>query len=386
MREKIIAMGLLAMFILSVLSVGVLADDAYEIIPAKDNTESEPVSEQMVEIEPGNTGSGGSHGEKYPKESVTEQEIIKSNQDLIDVKPKAIESWAVKSKTESIKVKPTLVNAEPKLIKARQITVAKITEAKEKLIHAKEMYVAVQERFVEKQEIFREKKQELSECRNSDSSECREIKQEIKVKAKDYLANSADKVIASLERIKARIEGSEDLTEEEASELISQIGKKITAMQTAKESAEEDDKEAIVSAAKEIKKEWTKTRRIMKKAANRLIHVKIAGILTKTNHLETRFQNVLDKLEADGVDVGLLQERLDAFSIHLKEANQAYEQARLKWTAGAIDDMNSYNKEAHSHLKEAHAELRELFVGIKQAKGGEEALEAPEERLEEGEE
>lgn len=328
--KKTIAMALFLMFVLSILSVGAFANEGqgYRIISAEKKTEG------------------------------TDTQI----------------TTAAAQATEAVQAEETGIS---EVAKIRAIAKEKLAEARATLVEAKEKYAAVKETLVQAKNQFRETKEELVKCKGDN---CTQLQEKIKLRAKEYLLNTADKVIKSLEKTKARIQSSEELTEEEAAQLISEIDAEIAKMETAKATIESSEsKEEIVAAAKEIRDAWKETKTVMKKAAGRLLHVKIAGIIVKADHLETRMEKVLSKLAEQGVDTTALQEKLDLFNTHLANAKTAYDSAKEKWIAGAVSEMTEFVKEAHKELKEANAVLRELVTGIKQAKGGEKALETPEE-------
>jgi len=286
---------------------------------------------------------------------------------------------------------PVILPVRARLEKAREIAKEKIEQARERYQIAKEKYLKARERYQIAKEKITRAKTALKECKDGESEECVRIRQTIRSNSKDYLANIADKVIATLEKIKSKIESNEQLSEEEASDLLEKIDTEIQEVEDAKDVIQDltnqSSAEEVREAVRTIKEAWKGTRVTLKKSVARLLNAKIGGIIVKSEQLEAKLQRILTRLEAAGNDVTNLEDLIDKFHNKIEEAKDKWEQARQKYAQavkpGQIDEamkeVNQKIREAHEKLKESHQTLKEIINKIREMKGAQEALEAEEE-------
>ena len=283
-----------------------------------------------------------------------------------------------------------------KAFKARTVQKAKLEEEKIKYEAAKEDYEKAKESYKDVKEKLDKIKDKIEECRESNSTECQQIREQAKENAKNFLLNTANMIINALEKLKSKIVASEDLSEEEAAKLIADIDAKIAAIKDAKTKIESAaTNEEIKEAAKLIKEEWEKTKPELKKASGKLINSHVGEIVVRAKHLEAKLQRILARMAEEGKNTAEIQPLIDEFSAKVKEAMDKYELAMQKYkeaaTPGQIDEIvkqaNAYLKEAQAALKEAHEKLGEIVKKIKETTGGEILEEEDiEEKLEEKEE
>src|SRR3989338_6555129 len=141
--------------------------------------------------------------------------------------------------------------------KARIIGKEKLREAKNRFLNAKEKYSETREKYNSTRLEFQEAKEKLAECKDQNTTECAQLEEEIRAKAKEHLLNIADVIIENLNKIKSKAESSKDLTEEDANELIEKIDAQIQEVEDIKAKIEAaETKEEITEAAKELKDKW----------------------------------------------------------------------------------------------------------------------------------
>jgi chromosome segregation ATPase len=271
----------------------------------------------------------------------------------------------------------------------REITKEKIEQARERYQEAKEKYQTAKERYAQAKSMVREVKGVIAKCREEDGSErCVQARSQIKVHSKDFLSNTADRIINVLEKLKAKVEANEDLTEEQAAEMIEDIDAKIAEIQAAKESAENltnvSTKQEIQEAARVLKQKWVKTRVVAKRNAGRLVNEKIGGIIVRAEKLQVKLERILAKLESQGYDTSGIEDKLAEFDAEITAANEKYEAARAQLETRG--EANRLMKEARQNLKNAHFILKDIFFSIKGIADGQRLLEAPAEELEEEDE
>lgn len=281
---------------------------------------------------------------------------------------------------------PAVLPAKAELLRVREI-------AREKLQAARERYQAARERYIQAKERYQETKQKITSvrttlraCKDAESEGCLKLRRQIRIHSGEFLLNIADRVLETLEKIKSKVESNEDLTEEEASDLLAKIEAKITEVSDAKGVIEnltnESSAEEIREAARTIKQAWKNTRVVLKKSVGRLVNARIGGIIVKLEHLKTKLIKISSRIEEAGENVRDLDELIDKFHSELEEAKNKWQLAKEKYaeavTPGKIDELmkeaNKYLREAHEKLKEAHKTLKEILIKIREKKGAEEAL------------
>jgi chromosome segregation ATPase len=267
-------------------------------------------------------------------------------------------------------------NATPMLLRARtqeQLETAKehIASARERYQLAKEHYLSVKEAYMAKKAVFLEAKEKYRNCRGVDSEECDVKRSDVKSKAQPYLLKVADLVLKELEKVKAKVEASEDLSEEEIAEIVADLDEKIQEVEDAKsviENIDEDStREEINDAAKTIREAWSHTKVSLKRHAGRMVNARLGNIVHRTEMLETKLEKTRDRLEAKGLDVSELDNMIDEFNSLIDTAKEKYKELT----------------EAKEALQEAKELLREIVQEIKDLNKGSLEVEADESEEEE---
>lgn len=278
--------------------------------------------------------------------------------------------------------------------KARKIAQARLTKAKEDYLKAKEKYQEARKNYITAQKRFKEAKIRFKECEGNNTTECNQWREEIKERAKEFLLKTANSILEHLNKIKANIESNEDLSEEEATELLAKIDEMIKEIEDAKSKIETStDKEQIIEAAKTIKQAWSNIRKRLAIHTGRIVNSRIGGIIVKTKQLEIKLERILARMEEKGIDTTEIQTLIDQFNAKINESKINYENAldKFKEATSAQDVKTAHElaveghklmKAAQKSLQEAQKILRDIVLSIKQA-GGEDELTAPEDEAEE---
>jgi phage gp36-like protein len=302
-------------------------------------------------------------------------------------------STASEAATEDVEPTP-----RGKLKERRQEIKAKIVEAKAQVVAARQHYVEVKQTYLSERQKFLEARQEYLDCDDLTTEECKAKRDELKGKARPYLLNIADLVLGELDRIKEKVQSSEELSDEEKSEITSDLDARIEEVTEAKSVIEnldnESTREDVNAAAKTIREAWRNTRVSLKKDTGRLVNAKLGNIIEKTESLEAKLTKVRDRLEEKGADVSVLDEKLDDFSAKIDSARENYEAAVQAFKdAHTVQEVNDAVKEVHQYitdakaaLKDARDFLREAVNEIKRLNKGSLEVEAEEEEAEEQEE
>lgn len=279
--------------------------------------------------------------------------------------------------------------------KARIVAKQKLAKARLNYVRAKEHYLNAKKNYVNTKNKFLTVKTELKKCKGDDSEECIEKRRLIRAHSREHLLRIADLILKELDKIKNKIESSEDLSEEEASELLSKINEKISKIEEAKaiieNLSEESTKEEVQDAAKLIKKAWIQTKYIAKRAVGKLINSRIGGIIVKSKQLEIKLNRILERMTEQGKDTSKVESLVEDFNSMLESARENYEKAVEKYKEARlatenideiIKEAHSYMKQAHIDLKDAHKILKDIFMELKQ-QGVEKELESVEDEVEE---
>ncbi len=281
---------------------------------------------------------------------------------------------------------------------------ATLEKARERYQDAKENYLQARNKYREHRGDFLEAKESYQECKGDDSEECQAMREELKDKAKPHLENVADLILKELERLKEKVQSSEDLTEEEIADITADIDAKIEEIQAAKDTietlGEDASREDINEAAKTIRNAWQKAKIALEKHAARAVNARLGNLVHRTEKLEERLYKARDKLDEKGLDISALDDKLGEFSSELDTAADLYRQAKDLWkdahsdeaVESAGEEVRALLTEAKQALTNAKTLLREVVNEIKSLNNGnlddvvEESDEEDEEETEEVEE
>lgn len=266
--------------------------------------------------------------------------------------------------------------------KARVIVKEKLENARDKFANAKEKYSDAKERYHDARLKFNETKEKLAECKDTNSTECAQLRAEIIAKAKEQLLKTADLMIEHLDKLKSKVEASEDLSEEEAKEIIEKIDAQIAEIEAIKVKIETAaTKEEVAAAAKELRSKLASLKKISDVHAGRVVNARIGGIIVKSKQLETKLNSILERMAEKGKNTSAIDPLIADFNAKLNEARTHYNLSIEKFKeAKATDTPNSdlineaqgHMKEAHNALQDAQKILKDIVKAIKDADGGEE--------------
>lgn len=186
---------------------------------------------------------------------------------------------------------------------------------------------------------------------------------------KERFLDSLDRLEKRLEKTKARI-SNEDA--------VANINLQIELTNKLSEEVKAD-----TDVSREEAKEYAKrTREILKDAkttikigTNKLINVRIGGIIKKSEKLVEKLDKVVEKLKAKGKNTSEIEVEVKKFQDNLAKAKAEYNAAlELQKGSGTTDEtmkqVNEHLRKAHQYLKDANVNLK---AAIKLTTGGETA-------------
>ena len=273
--------------------------------------------------------------------------------------------------------------------KARALDKIKVEMARANFLKAKENFLAARQRYQTAQLRFLEAKNKTKECEDNENATCNQNRKEIEERAKEHLLNIADMILEHLNKLKAKVEENEDLSEEEANEIIAKIDEEIAEVEEVKSVIEtSDSKEEIKEAAKTLKRIWSKIKLNAKVHAGRVVNARIGGIIVKSDHLSVKLEKILERMESKGKNTTSIQPLIDKFNSLIDEAKIKYNESIAKFKEAKesdppnttlIREAQESMKEAHKLLQDAQKKLRDIVKSIKQSDGDDELEEAEEE-------
>ncbi len=216
---------------------------------------------------------------------------------------------------------------------------------------------------------------------------------EAKLQAKIFLSNAADMVIASLEKVKEKAQGSTDLTESEVAQIVSDTDTKIAEIQTLKQKiTDATTKEDIKTFGASIISAWNRIKPTLDMHANKIVEGKVGEIIQRSDALEKKLERIVKDMEAKNISISNVDSKITTFSNQVGEAKTIFSDGKdllskadalrsNNMTAEQKKQIQEYTsqarekvKAANEKLKTAHETLVEIAKEIK-TKGGDLSLE-----------
>ena len=182
----------------------------------------------------------------------------------------------------------------------------------------------------ENKQLRVELREELKACKN-DSSQCQELRTQMRANVKEGLIISADEMIALMENLKEKIQV---LNVSNKDELIAAVDADIAKVQEIKSKLEAlpDDANAseVKALAKELRDIWKEIRKQVRIRAVRMLAIGFERVLAKAERLETRLDNVIAKLQEKGYNTTTASAKVEEFKTHIQAARDNYNEAKAK--------------------------------------------------------
>ncbi len=253
----------------------------------------------------------------------------------------------------------------------------------------KEVKADVKELKFKRQEMMKtfvnQKKDFVSKCKRiMDTDDCKVLKQKVYQDAKQFLLDATDEMIEALENVKVRVSES---SLENKNELIQKLDSKLASLAAVKRQVEalgdNPTKEQLKTVSGKLRMEWRNSRVHLVRASSYTLSVRLAGLLVRAEHLETKLDKVLAKLEEKGLDTNVSDAKVTEFKQHVAKARELHNQIKTSLQSGASpSDVHDLVKQAQQELKLAQDVLKEAVREIKSLKDGSAVLEETEQSTE----
>ncbi len=299
--------------------------------------------------------------------------------ELANLTPKEIEARLNKTRLveadESFRFRPLTLEQTKRSEKAYE----QLKENEEKL---KEMY---EERLQKANETM----ERVVECRKNPSDEaCSNIAEKAINASKDAALKAAERITTYLEKLKERVNGSQDLTEEEAASRIAKIDAIISKVESiSAEIAAATTKEELNAAVKRLKEALKAIKSEGEYDIHRITLARANGIIKRMEVIEKKADCSLSSLEETGTDTGSIDARLDEYASLIAKAKEKIGEAKDAFNPddkAAIEKSRALAKEARDSVQAAQEKLNEIRKGIRDL-GGEICTQKQEIEIEDGE-
>lgn len=206
-------------------------------------------------------------------------------------------------------------------------------------------------------------------CKGPASEECKKAKAELLESAKEHFTTQADIIIEMLQKIKAKITANEDISDEDEAKIVVAIDAKISNVTAIKEKIKAaQNKEELLTAARELRSEWNSIKRAAHRYASFIVSSRMAGVIVKANHLEKRLERILGIMAENGQSVTDVQPLVDQFHTEVEAAKKSFKESQNIWLSAKLDiddatvqEAQEKLKGARAHLKKANEILNEIF-------------------------
>ena len=238
--------------------------------------------------------------------------------------------------------------------------------AKERLRLAEDKLKIEKIKFIEARDRF---KKECASIANADNGSCRRIKSEIKSDAKPHLLNTANAVLESLNKLKAKVDASDYLEENDKKEILANIDAKITKVNDLIKKIEALNENSTFEEVKQLSQEitatWKEIRPLLEIQHRKVEILGFGRIIKNSEKLEERLKNTLEKMKAKGYDVTNLDVLVAEFESELKLAKASHIEALKLISAGDVKGAHEKLADARKNLKLAHETLKKIVQEIK---------------------
>ena len=186
-------------------------------------------------------------------------------------------------------------------------------------------------------------------------------------KAKGFLLSSIDAMIAHLQMVKARVDIAMSLSKEQKAEITEKLDGYIAYLQEKRQEAEQaENREQLVSVARDVREKWQEVRVEVRKIAGRIIISRLDRLLERAGEIGDRLEVRIETLKEMGYDTSALEELLADYREHLSLAEEKKELAEQKFDEiSSPQDARKLFREANALLRESHREVRKMFADLK---------------------
>ena len=290
----------------------------------------------------------------------------------------------VKEELEKVRV---VKKAREDRFRERVVDKDVLSKAKETYKNAKEKAEELRRAYEARKNNWKEAKDKLDSCRDTEDN-CFEDESDAIESGKEFLLGAAERAMTYFEKLKSKIESSDDISEARAQALVADIDSVLNRLESIVEMIRDaTTKDEVNSAAKELRKVWEVVKEKGKAHATKIIQAKLSDLIERAYATGERVEGAVANLEEEGTDVSEIDALLDNYYALLEktrdihaQAEEIREDARKQITEDMspelrkdigerLKEANEKTKDAKEVLKEAHKTLRDIVKLLKKLGG-----------------
>ena len=252
----------------------------------------------------------------------------------------------------------------------------KLERARKNFEQAQENYQAAKERFLNNKESLADLKKEIKACKEDGT--CEELKLGLRKGVRQHLLKTNELIASSLEKLTAKIEDSEVLTEEEKAEALAKINElevELTAKKEAVEAlAEEATNEELKAAIKELKEVWQKVRKEQKIIVASLMNSRLKNVIgVKLPDYAEAMSSRIAEIQELGGDTAAMEEQQAKYQTEMENLQIAQETAEDRWTEfktgdATIEEWRAAHQQVRAGIKEVKETIRKFMKEYKKVR------------------
>ena len=264
--------------------------------------------------------------------------------------------------------------------KVRPLAEDKIKQMEDRFERLKENETKIEDDFKEKQGRFNETLLRLQACNAAANAttnatinattnataakECPKIRSEAVARSKEAALKQIDLILNHLERLKQKLESSQNLPQDELNERIAKIDALIIEVNKIKAKIQAATTKSQINAAlKELKQEVAKIKRASDTHSQGLFRAEIWGVLQRTEVIQKKLDCALSGLKANGTDTTALDQKLAQLNTTITQAKEKLKTAKDLLGSGnstQIEQAKTLIREARGLVQQAHDMLQDI--------------------------
>ncbi len=252
----------------------------------------------------------------------------------------------------------------------RPLTLEQAKRSERAYEQLKENEEKLKEKYEERLQKANETMERVRECKkNPDDEVCANVTEKAINAFREAALNAADRVINYLEKVKERLNSSQDLTEDEAAKITANIDALIGKVESIKTRiAAATTKEELNAAVKQLKEELKAIKSEGEDSTQRIILAGTNGIIQRSEIIEKKADCSLSSLEGNGTDTSSIDAKLEEYSLLITTARQKVQEAKDAFNPddkAAIEKSRALTKEARDAVQEAQERLNGIRKDIR---------------------
>ncbi|AJF59670.1 MAG: hypothetical protein QT03_C0001G0163 [archaeon GW2011_AR10] len=233
---------------------------------------------------------------------------------------------------------------------------AEIEGAKEKFEQNRERYLEIRANYVEAKSRVAASIQSFNavraRIRSAAPEDRNQLAVQLRVHARETLLNQVNAILNHLEAIKDKEVAPDNI--DELTEFFSEVEASLE--------NEEITQEELIEISSDIRVFWREHRLGLKKGVGLAINARIQAHFQKAETFSERLSEIIDRLEAEGKDVSLLERGLAKLDSDIEKFRSAYARLREQYSeADSRQEFNDVLTKGHRLLKAMNEQLKKDF-------------------------